>query len=231
MNTRSNAVPHCIICNEFFTPRSTFSQVLCGKIECKRENKRRVRAKREGKPFNDLSPRTCVYCETVFKPNHPRQNTCPNPTCRQKGRNAAAAARYVAAKNPAAETCPICKRTYVPHYAGQKTCGGARCAAAMRKLNASTEVRKCKQCGDEFKATPGEKKEFCTKACKKEWTDAQDAAKRAAAVDCPFSWMTTRSNEYPRLDCPECDPMTNRMHNDGLWVDWVRRKHRKKEAA
>lgn len=221
----------CSICGAEFVPNKSGNQKPCSNPECKKENKRRVRARREGRPLNDLSPRPCEFCETVFKPVHPRQSTCTNPTCRQKGRNAAAVARYIAAKNPAPEKCPICSRSYTPHYEGQKTCGGSRCAAAMRKLNASTETRTCKQCGDEFKATPGEKKEFCTKACKKEWTDAQEAAKRAAAANCPFVWMTTGVNEYPRMDCPECDPMTNRMHNDGLWVDWVRRKHRKKEAA
>lgn len=35
---------------------------------------------------------------------------------------------------------------------------------------------------------------------------------------CQWDKMTTRNMEFPRMDCPQCDPLTNRMEA-GVWVD------------
>lgn len=87
-------MPKCVICGDEFKPNKNHRHATCSKIECKRENKRRVRARREGKPLGDISERPCAICGAAFRPKVPRQRTCSGPECKQLWRNKMATERY-----------------------------------------------------------------------------------------------------------------------------------------
>ena len=199
-------MPKCVICGDEFKPNKNHRHATCSKIECKRENKRRTRCKREGREAGDISARVCVVCGETFSPSHPKQVACSKQSCKLTYRNAAAVARYNATRDKGARECPICKRRYLPRFENQRTCGGARCMTALNKMKVPKETRTCANCGDEFQAFPSEARRFCTRVCADEHKVAAEKARLAKLVVCPFPSMTTGITGLGSWDCPEMDP-------------------------
>ena len=208
----------CKICGAEFVPNRRSKQKLCGAAKCKAENKRRVRAKREGRKPTDRTPRPCTVCGELYVPHQQNQRFCSNFNCQREGRKLAAVRRYHAKRSADAETCPICLRKYVPKYDGQKTCGSSRCVYALRIQNAPKETRSCRYCRTEFETTPNSGRVFCTTECRENWNDEQRLISKREPLDCPFSAMQTMVPGMPSWDCPEMDPLTNRMEA-GVWIE------------
>ena len=198
----------CSICGKEYVPNRSSKQKLCGSQVCKRENKRRVRAKREGYKLTDRTPRPCVVCGQLYIPHQSNQTTCQEFACKAEGRKLAAIRRYHAKRDADAETCPICNRKYVPKYDGQKTCGGSRCVYALRIQNAPKETRACKYCRTEFQTTPNSGRVFCQDDCRENWNDEQRLIAKREQIECPFGGMQTMIPGLPTWDCPEMDPMS-----------------------
>lgn len=198
----------CKICGTEFVPNRSSKQKLCGAQKCKAENKRRVRAKREGMKLTDRTPRPCSVCRELYVPHQSNQTTCQNFHCKVEGRKLAAVRRYHAKQDAVAETCPICRRKYVPKFDGQKTCGGARCVSALRIQNAPKETKSCRYCRTEFTTSLNSGRVFCSDECRENWNDEQRLMAKAEQIADPFPAMQTMVPGLGSWDCPEMDPMS-----------------------
>lgn len=184
----------CCICGSFYTPNKSSRQKTCDNPECKRELKRRARAKREGRKPADRSPRKCIICGETFTPYQHNQNTCSNFYCKREAKKRRAVARYNDTKRKEkTETCPICKRRYAPKRDIQKTCGSAACVAALGRKSRQVK-RHCAFCSTPFMADPMSKQQHCSPGCKEEHQRREEWMKAAI----PDPW--------PDLDFlpPEC---------------------------
>lgn len=198
----------CKICGAEFVPNRNAKQTLCESPKCKAENKRLVRARREGRKPTDRTPRPCTVCGELYVPHQTNQTTCSNFHCKVEGRKLAAVRRYHAKQAAVAETCPICRRKYVPRFDGQKTCGGARCMQSLRIQNAPKETRACKYCQSEFQTTARSGRVFCCDDCRKNWNDEQRLLAKREHMECPFTTMQTMIPGLSTWNCPEMDPMS-----------------------
>ena len=191
---------------------------IAGSQKCKAENKRRVRARREGRKPTDRTPRQCSVCGEPFVPHQFNQTTCQNFHCKAESKKLAAIRRYHAKQSATAETCPICQRYYVSKFDGQKTCGDARCASMLRIQNAPKETKACRFCRTEFQTRLNSGRVFCSDECRENWKDEQRLMANAEHMECPFQSMHTMVHGISSWDCPEMDPMTNRMEA-GVWIE------------
>ena len=123
-----------------------------------------------------------------------------------------------------------------------QTCG-QRCADLYRKQRMAENTRTCEECGKNFKQyAPGAK--YCLR-CKDlvrkqtRHTRVADLPPRKFAqrqyqvletFDIDFAELSTMCSEFPTMDCPECDPMSNRMDN-GVWFEVVERKTKTRKAS
>lgn len=193
----------------------------------------------------------CQHCGIEFAPPHPNTKFCCDEhraEARRKRMRITAAKSRAKLKPKCSPSmmprpCTLCGEIFKPNAPNQKVCEKVECRRTINgKVTVDTEAV-CSICGATFTLKAGSARATCSPECQaeassqaqigraqKEKTETKDKP-RPESFPCQWPWMTTRNPEYPRMDCPECDPMTNRMCNDGLWVDWVRRKHRRKEAA
>ena len=198
----------CKICGAEFVPYRSARQTLCGSPKCKAENKRIVRARREGRKPTDRTPRPCTVCGELYVPHQTNQTTCSNFHCKVEGRKLAAVRRYHAKQAAVAETCPICQRYYVSKFDGQKTCGDARCASMLRIQNAPKETKACRFCRTEFQTRLNSGRVFCSDECRENWKDEHRLMANAEQIACPFPTMQTMIPGISTWDCPEMDPMS-----------------------
>lgn len=198
----------CEICGTEFIPNRSSRQKLCGARACKVENKRRVRAKREGMKLTDRTPRPCTVCGELYTPHQSNQTTCSNFHCKTEARKLAAVRRYHAQRASVTDTCPICNRKFIPKVEGQKTCGGWRCVNVFKKQSVPKETRSCRYCQSEFQTTARSGRVFCCDSCKEHWNDEQRLISKAEQIADPFPAMQTMVPGLSSWDCPEMDPMS-----------------------
>lgn len=108
---------------------------------------------------------------------------------------------------------------------GRITCSERKRKRKVRKrLDARAQESKmltCAFCEKHFVRTAGGQL-YCSMGCQKEAKERNRRLNVKKVLDkngylC-FSTLRTSLSEYPTMDCPECDPMTNRMENDGVWI-------------
>lgn len=188
--------------------------------------------------------KTCPYCNKQFIPRTHNQITCGAEKCQYLHRWS------LNSKANKKATCVICGAEFMRQcnkgLSATQTCG-QKCADDLRKRNIAKTIIECACCG---KPTPkrGATGKYCincsTRMKRKRNLEAQKvrqteqkeikiAEKRKAIVESEpidVCAMQTLISEYPTMDCPECDPMSNRMDN-GVWFEVVERKTKTRKAA
>lgn len=188
--------------------------------------------------------KVCPYCKKEFVPRTHNQVTCGTVKCKNK-HNA-----FRKKQSMCAAKCVVCgkkfKRQGNQGESATQTCG-QKCADDLRKRNIAKTIIECACCG---KPTPkrGATGKYCincsTRMKRKRNLEAQKvrqteqkeikiAEKRKAIVESEpidVCAMQTLISEFPTMDCPECDPLTNRMQN-GVWFEVQEKPKQTRKAA
>lgn len=199
----------CPYCKVEFLPRM-HNQKTCGAEKCKYEHRWKLnRAK--------TKEAHCVICNATFMraTNKGRNAT---QTCGKK------CSDELRKRNMAKNVliCAKCGKKFSQHGSGSKYC-----------LECGRAPQTCAVCGKAFRSrhiaqkTCGAKECIATHksaVCKTKYRELN--AQQPDTFDIDFSQLHTMNAEFPTMDCPECDPLTNRMFN-GVWIETHEQPKRK----
>jgi hypothetical protein len=156
-----------------------------------------------------LEPKTCIFCGETFTPKTACQKTCQALACRRALRRA----KNRRAKERLAKRFLDWDNKIKEILAQERLEREARAVDCLAKENQAPQEKKkavCVVCGA---PTGAQKKRFCSMRCMREL--CQQTAPNPAGQAKEDGWLSFAHlqsfvDEFPSLDCPECDPMTNR---------------------
>ena len=165
----------------------------------------KTKKRTSGSEFVEYPPRTCPHCGIEYIPRQCTQKTCAKKKCQ--------VAQSIKMQNDkkevvACEMCGVMFERVAKSKDSRKTCS-AKCSALLRKKHTENTVRAkgkrhCSICGKSFVIEKFGQNECRSCTEKTDWVVYD-----GDPIDClAFQTFIT---EFPSFDCPECDPMTNRM--------------------
>lgn len=176
----------------------------------------------------------CKECGAKFLSINQR-TTC-SPECKKRWKKRMdAKCRKGLGKVGSTQTCPVCKQKFTQTGAVQIYCS-VKCNRRARDQRGVDKVldvpSTCVICGVDFMTSKQSKAVTCCpehaielrrrKVAEHNANEKQRFVEQVIRYCAPFTcqWdkMTTSNMEYPRMDCPQNDPLTNRMES-GVWVN------------
>lgn len=178
----------------------------------------------------------CKLCGCEFSPAHSNTKFCCDEHRDEfrRMRKRATAAKARAKRGPRCSPsmmprpCALCGDIFKPNAANQKVCEKVECRRSINgKATVDTEAV-CSVCGEIFTRKAGSVRATCSPECQAEASslaqigrsqkEKTDNRPKPDSFACQWDKMKTEDMEYPRMDCPQNDPLTNRCE-PGVWVD------------
>ena len=205
----------CPYCQREFLPR-THNQKTCGAVKC-------ISSHRAALNHKNTKEAQCEICGAAFLRSTNKgvnaRRTCGSKAC------AGALRKREMEKNII--ICEKCGRAFGQYASGAKYC--KECIKEKKQI-------KCTVCGKRFRSYNPAQKTCGDRDCinllnsRTETTRLRRIATHEPdTFDIDFASLHTMNAEFPTMDCPECDPLTNRDFT-GVWIETNEPKQTRKAA-
>ena len=134
--------------------------------------------------------------------------------------------------------CPHCGTMFLPKNFKQVTCGARKCQIRQNLVCVKRRIESaiCDVCGKDFTRTVRkDPRRTCSETCANAIKTGRKKNKKYTSrttysepFEVDFSQLHTMNSEFPTMDCPECDPLTNRMYEN--WIVIAQPQPKRKAA-